>query len=104
MKNFKQETLDALAENGKVTGDIKFVNTREGSITWEQFVELSDFQYDDGYGGAEIAQSMKVVGDNWWLERGEYDGSEWWEFKTLPVQLQPILNPSKRDLKDRDYD
>jgi hypothetical protein len=25
-----------------------------------------------------------VVGKDWWLERHEYDGSEWWEFKTMP--------------------
>lgn len=28
--------------------------------------------------------SLKIVGDNWWLERHEYDGAEWFEFKTLP--------------------
>lgn len=102
--NFKQETLDALAKNGKVTGDIKFVNVKIDSITWEQLIELSDFEYDDGYGMAVIDQSMKIVGDNWWLERGEYDGSEWWEFKTLPLQLQPILNPSRCNLLDENYD
>jgi hypothetical protein len=40
--------------------------------------------YDDGFGGNEIPLSLVVVGDDWWLERGEYDGSEWWEFKRLP--------------------
>lgn len=25
-----------------------------------------------------------VVGKDFWLERGEYDGSEWWSFKTTP--------------------
>lgn len=27
-----------------------------------------------------------MAGDDWWLERAEYDGSEWWKFKTLPVE------------------
>ena len=27
-----------------------------------------------------------VVGNNWWLERHEYDGSEWWEYKQFPVK------------------
>ena len=35
----------------------------------------------------EIMQYFRVaVGDNWWLERAEYDGSEWWEFKTIPKE------------------
>ena len=25
-------------------------------------------------------------GSDWWLERGEYDGSEWWEFRREPVK------------------
>lgn len=35
-----------------------------------------------------------LVGDGWWIERAEYDGSEWWEFKTIPtekVKVVPIL-------------
>ena len=29
---------------------------------------------------------LLIVGDDWWLERHEYDGAEWWEFKTLPCE------------------
>lgn len=27
------------------------------------------------------ATDLIVCGKNWWLERHEYDGAEWWEFK-----------------------
>jgi len=32
--------------------------------------------------------SLTVAGDDWWLERHGYDGSEWWEFKTLPKKSE----------------
>ena len=47
----------------------------------------SGFNYDNGFGGAEVHGDLKIVGNDWWMERGEYDGSEWWEFKTLPKLL-----------------
>ena len=30
--------------------------------------------------------SLVVVGKDFWLERNNYDGSEWWEFKQVPVE------------------
>jgi hypothetical protein len=43
-----------------------------------------DFDYDDGYGGQEIFGCV-VFKDNTWLSRGEYDGSEWWEYNKCPT-------------------
>lgn len=37
-------------------------------------------------GTEEVATDLLVVGDGWWLERHEYDGSEWWEHKALPAK------------------
>lgn len=34
----------------------------------------------------ESVLDLLVVGNNWWLERHNYDGSEWWEFKRLPTR------------------
>jgi len=34
-----------------------------------------------------------VVWDDWWVEREEYDGSERWNFKELPIAH--ISNPKK---------
>ena len=39
-----------------------------------------DFEYDNGYGSQELFGEI-IFKDGSWLERGEYDGSEWWSYK-----------------------
>ncbi len=80
------ETTEFLLQSGKTGSDVRFVRTKDQCGTWEEFTKIADFDYDNGYGGNKISTSLRIVGDNWWLERCEYDGIEWWEFKTLPVQ------------------
>ena len=86
MTNFKEETLEVLKENHKTWNDVKFIqgNDFRASNDKEELLNLMDFVYDSGFGAPEIAEDLVIVGDNWWLERHEYDGSEWWEFKELP--------------------
>lgn len=50
---------------------------------WEKFLEELDFEYEEGYGGQELFGTVWFL-DGTWMERGEYDGSEWWEYKTCP--------------------
>lgn len=50
----------------------------------EDFLNGLDFVYDNGYGGQELFGLVWLEGGAW-LERGEYDGSEWWEFKRTPT-------------------
>lgn len=100
MMNFKKETLKFLQDNGKTPDDIIFVCNSESWFTAEEFLALADFKYDAGYGGNEVLNSLMVVGKDWWLERGEYDGSEWWEFKQLPSVLNlQRKTPELLDLK-----
>ena len=84
--NLLNETLNILKENGKTTADVRWVGRASISAKcgWDDFSKQADFEYNDGYGWQEIPADLVVVGDNWWLERAEYDGSEWWEFKTIP--------------------
>ena len=49
---------------------------------YNKFMESLDFEYDAGYGMQELSGIVWL--ENGWLERGEYDGSEWWAFKTRP--------------------
>ena len=42
-----------------------------------------NFEYDSGYGGQELFGYIWYE-DGTWSERGEYNGSEWWEHKTAP--------------------
>ena len=101
--NLLAETRAILAESGKTEADVRWVGVltpsralrrvdRDPSLplgTWADFERLADIDYHNGYGGNEIASGLVIVGDDWWLERGEYDGSEWWEFKTLPRPPAP---------------
>lgn len=41
--------------------------------------------YDSGYGGQELSGEI-AMNDGSWYERGEYDGSEWWEHKRFPKE------------------
>lgn len=57
--------------------------TREDEL---EFLEgLASINYDNGYGGQELFGTI-VYKDGTWLERGEYDGSEWWECRQLPTE------------------
>ena len=47
-------------------------------------MKCADVEYDSGYGAAEVAPDLKLIGEDFWLERAEYDGSEWREYKTIP--------------------
>jgi hypothetical protein len=78
--NLKKETLDVLLENGKTPQDIRWIGTREYKIPIELFWKLADEEYDNGCGSTEVAVNLVIVGDGWWLDRREYDGSEWWEY------------------------
>lgn len=51
--------------------------------TLEEVLPLLDFEYDNGYGGQELFGNIWYT-DGTWSERGEYDGSEWWEYKACP--------------------
>ena len=84
MDNLREETLRVLREHDKTIEDIRFICSCDINIPIDMFFIKADKMYDDGYGGVEVDQSLMIVGDDWWLERGEYDGSEWWEFKIMP--------------------
>ena len=50
---------------------------------FNQFLESLNYDYDAGYGGQEVFGTIWYK-DGTWSERGEYDGSEWWEHKSVP--------------------
>ena len=47
------------------------------------FFDSLDFSYNDGYGNQNLHGTVWLK-DGTWLERAEYDGSEWWEHKKAP--------------------
>lgn len=95
--NLKNETLEILSEYGKTWDDVEWVGTRDKIIDKDKFLILADVEYDNGYGGTEVNTNLLVVGKDFWVERAEYDGSEWWEFKQLPKKPCLLLD-SKNDI------
>ena len=65
------------------------------AITKENFEQVAKkSEYYSGFGTAKVAEDLVIVGDDWWLERHEYDGSEWWEYKETPKQINEVKEVS----------
>lgn len=47
------------------------------------FLDSLNFDYDSGYGGQELFGTIWFI-DGTWADRGEYDGSEWWQRHVCP--------------------
>lgn len=84
MKNLWKETCEVLHNHGKSWSDVDFITDGEYGISLEVFKIRADNKYDNGYGMVYVS-NIYIVGRDWWLERAEYDGSEWWEYKELPA-------------------
>ncbi len=87
MINFKEETLLSITNNNKTPTDISFIALGDKYVLdVVTFLNNCNFTYDNGYGSANIPENLLIVfKDGSWLERGEYDGSEWWEYKQVPL-------------------
>ena len=59
------------------------IDSPKGHITLAD-IERLNFIYDAGYGGQELFGIVKYK-DGTWATRGEYDGSEWWEYHDAPT-------------------
>lgn len=59
----------------------RFFVLRKGysSEEYNCFLNLLDFEYDNGYGCQELYGYIWYA-DGTWSSRREYDGSEWWEY------------------------
>lgn len=95
--NLLTETINQLNHYKKTTSDVLWVGDSEVYFTWDEFAEVADVEYDSGYGSHEIFEDLVVVGNGWWLSRGEYDGSEWWDFNTPPDK--PSIHLKQKSLK-----
>lgn len=82
--NLLKETKKVMRDNKVKESDVQWVGNNDLFFSWDHFKTISDVEYDASWGAAHVAQDLVVVGSDWWLERHEYDGSEWWEFKKLP--------------------
>jgi hypothetical protein len=84
MINLLEETKEILKNNNYTLDDVEWVGTYKHYIDKEEFIKLANRKYDNGYGSQEVAENLILVGKDFWLERDEYDGSEWWVLKKMP--------------------
>lgn len=89
--NFYDETYKAIVDSNHTIDDIDFFsmvimdNRKEVQFSFDDFKRNSNFYYDNGFGTAVINLSLKIIfKDGTFMERREYDGSEWWEFVQIP--------------------
>lgn len=93
MKNLYDETVKFLLEHGKLMSDVVFVSGNGHEIPLDNFIETTkayDYDYDIRFGNEEVPIDLLVVGKDWWIERHGHDGSEWWEYKTIPKKPKTI--------------
>ena len=105
MTNAKQSFLDNITGKAKVKCATVHKcrwsedNPTEGGVLkvgytedqYHAFLKAIDFEFNSGYGGQEVFGTIWLEDGNW-FERGEYDGSEWWEYKQLPEIPIKCLN------------
>lgn len=103
--NAKEEFLGHIKDSGKVVkaAFITLGHWREDKADkemslkvgyadeeYESFLESLNFDYYSGFGGQELYGIIWYVGGTW-SSRGEYDGSEWWEYNICPKIPEELL-------------
>jgi hypothetical protein len=101
--NLLKETIKAIEESDHTPEDIIFIGSEHSghSCTWDEFKVLANIEYDSGFGGQEIATDLIIMfSDGMRMWRGEYDGSEWWDYSppfTMPTTHKKILSLKSPD-------
>ncbi len=108
MINAKKELLEKLEELERVETNIECIkiiyDRSEISKTnktfilkkgftksdYEIFLSQLDFNYDNDYGGQKLFGTVWFK-DKTWLERKEYESSEWWEHKERPIIPKDLI-------------
>lgn len=100
--NLWKETIKKLEDNGFTFDDVLSIYGNDFQITKENFEEVAKkTDYYSGYGGQEVACDLTILGNSFIMTRGEYDGSEWWEFNLLKTgsneikKIDKLVNPSR---------
>ena len=99
--NLWKETLDVLTEHGKTFDDVVAIRGHLFRITKDDFRRYANAEYYEGFGAQEVAPDLLVIGTDFWLERHEYDGSEWWEFKEMPKYDSYPIYPIKALMRNQ---
>ena len=103
MANAKEEFLGTTKNNKVLCASISYEECWERRLNkeckllvnytqeqYDAFIQSLDFDYDAGYGGQELFGTI-WFSDGTWADRGEYDGSEWWNVHTCPIVPKSLL-------------
>lgn len=96
MSNLLSETTQLMKSIEKQIKDIVFIGSLKSGheCSWSKFKKLADREYDSGYGSHQVSQDLVIAfSDGSMLTRGEYDGSEWWDYTAIfkrPDLKKPI--------------
>lgn len=75
-------------DDNEVTSILPVDYTQE---EYDAFLQSIDTEYDSGYGGQELFGTIWYTNGTW-SDRGEYDGSEWWEYHICPSIPESLIN------------
>jgi hypothetical protein len=108
--NLLEETITELENYGRTTEDVLLITCdQENSVqrigfSWEEFAAVADNVYYNGFGAQEVNPSLRIIGDNWWMSRTEYDGKESWRFNTMPSKMSIKKPPTIGDIFEKGFD
>lgn len=90
MINAKEELQEELkgasiiAAKVKLHGNSFTLKAGHSEKELKEFWEWMDQSYDDGWGFQNLFGTVWLSQEEGWLERAEYDGSEWWAARKRP--------------------
>jgi len=67
----------------QISRELDWDTTENIEGTLEQVLPRLNFTYDSGYGHQCLHGTIWYT-DGTWSDRGEYDGSEWWQHHVCP--------------------
>lgn len=93
-KNAKNEFLSIISGYKLIASEIRYMdnigishdiklNPLFSKNEYDVFLDSLNNDYDDGYGGQNLF-GVIFCEDGAWMQRDEYDGSEWWSIYQYP--------------------
>lgn len=81
LTNLWEETIEVIEDNERTWDDVTYISGSDFQISKENYERVAKkTYYDSGFGAAHVAEDLVIYGVDFLMKRGEYDGSEWWEF------------------------